>query len=165
VTIRGPLAIVLLIALLLSIAVNLTVAGFAFGRFSGFRPGGGGGGEIDRLVQFGVRAFPSEIQNSIMDGAKKRNEEIRTKLDAVQAARRQMFAAMRADPFDPAALEQAYADMRARSTELQQIGQEIMLDAVENASPDVRAKIKPPGGRGPGGAGPGPGPDGPPPPP
>jgi hypothetical protein len=158
VTIRGPLAIVLLIALLLSIAVNLTVAGFAFGRFSGFRPGGGGGGEIDRLVQFGIRTFPPEIQNSIIDGAKKRDEEIRTKLDAVQAARRQMFQAMRANPFDPAALEQAYADMRARTTELQAIGQDIMLDAVEHASPDARAQIKPPGGRGPGGgAGPGPG--------
>jgi hypothetical protein len=77
-----------------------------------------------------------------------------------------MFDTMRAVPFDPAALEQAYADMRARTTELQQIGQEIMLDAVEHASPDVRAQIRPLPMRGPG-SGPGapaPGQDGPPPP-
>jgi hypothetical protein len=166
VTIRGPLAAVLLVALLVSVGVNLTIAGFAFGRFAGPRGGGGGPGEIDRLVMFGIRAFPDEIQKSIMDGAKTRDAEIRAKFDAVQAARRHMLETMRANPFDPAALDQAYADMRARTGELQQIGQQIMLDAVEHAPADVRAKIRTPPPRGPGPGGPGaPAPDGAPPPP
>jgi hypothetical protein len=87
----------------------------------------------------------------------------------VQAARRQMFQTMRAVPFDAAALDKAYADMRARTTDLQAIGQQILVDAVSHAPDDLRAQIKSPPQRGPGRGGPGPdgppGPDTPPPPP
>jgi uncharacterized membrane protein len=141
-TIRGPLAIVLLIALVVSVAVNLTIAGFAFARFAGPRPGG----EIERIVAIGIRAFPPELQKAIADGSKAKRDEMKAKLDAVQDARRAMFAAMRADPFDPAALNAAYDDLRAKTADLQQIGQQIVADAVEHAPPDIRARIRPPRG-------------------
>jgi uncharacterized membrane protein len=141
-TIRGPLAIVLLVALVVSVAVNLSIAGFAFARFTGPRPGG----EIERIVAIGIRAFPPEIQKSIADASNARRDEMKAKLDAVQDARRAMFAAMRADPFDPAALNTAYADLRAKTADLQQIGQQIVADAVEHAPPDIRARIRPPRG-------------------
>jgi hypothetical protein len=57
-----------------------------------------------------------------------------------------MFEAMRADPFDPAALQAAYADLRARTGELQQIGQQIVADALAAAPADVRSRIRPPRG-------------------
>jgi hypothetical protein len=144
-TLRGPLAVVLMIALVVSVAVNLSIAGFAFGRFAGPRPPGPNG-DIDRLVQFGIRAFPPEIQKSILDAARDRRPEIKDKLDVVQDARRHMFDAMRADPFDPATLDAAYAEMRKGTSDLQQVGQEIMTDAVAKAPPEVRAQIRPPRG-------------------
>ncbi|HVY19319.1 MAG TPA: periplasmic heavy metal sensor [Bauldia sp.] len=145
-TIRGPLAVVMLVALVLSVAVNLTIAGFVFSRFAGPpRPGG----EIERIVAIGIRAFPPEIQQAIADGSKARREELRTKLDAVQDARKRMFDAMRANPFDAAALTVAYDDLRARTSELQQVGQQITADAIASAPPDVRARIRPPRGPGP----------------
>jgi hypothetical protein len=57
-----------------------------------------------------------------------------------------MFEAMRADPFDPATLDAAFADLRMTTTELQQAGQQIVADAVAEAPPDVRARIRPPRG-------------------
>lgn len=141
-TIRGPLAIVLLVALVVSVAANLTIAGFAFARFAGPRPGG----EIERIVAIGIRAFPPELQKAIADGSKAKRDEMKAKLDAVQDARRAMFAAMRADPFDAAALNAAYTDLRAKTADLQQIGQQIVADAVEHAPPDIRSRIRPPRG-------------------
>lgn len=142
---RGPLLIALFTALLVSVAVNLVVAGFTFSRFAGPRPGG----EIERIVAIGIRAFPREIQEAIAQGSKARREDVRTRLDGVQDARKRMFDAMRADPFDAAALNAATADLRTSTNELQAIGQEIVADAVAKAPAEVRLKIRPPPPRGP----------------
>ena len=141
-TIRGPLLIVLAAVLLLSLAANLVVAGFTFARFAGPRPGG----DIERIVAIGIRAFPPEIRKAIVDGSKAKRDEMKSLVDSVKEARQRMFEAMRADPFDPAALETAYADLRQKTSVLQEAGQQIVLDAVANASPEVRSRIRPPRG-------------------
>ncbi len=142
-TIRGPLAIALLVVVFLSLAANLIVAGFIVSRVAGPpRPDG----EIERIVAIGIRAFPPEIQKAIGDGSRDKRDEMKVKLDAVKDARRAMFDAMRADPFDPAALDAAYANLRAKTTDLQEIGQEIVADALTKAPADVRARIRPPRG-------------------
>ncbi len=141
-TVRGPLAVVLMVALLVSVAVNLTIAGFIFARVAGPRPGG----EVERIVAIGIRAFPPEIQKAIADGSKAKRDEMKARLDAVQDARRKMFDAMRANPFDPAALDAAYTELRARTADLQEVGQDIVADALAHAPADVRARIKPPRG-------------------
>lgn len=140
-TVRGPLLIALAAVLLVSLAGNLVVAGFTFSRF-GPRPGS----DIERIVAIGIRAFPPEIQKAIVDGSKARRDEMRARFDDVRDARQRMFEAMRADPFDPAALETAYADVRQKTNVLQEAGQQIVLDAVANASPEVRSRIRPPRG-------------------
>ena len=57
-----------------------------------------------------------------------------------------MFEAMRADPFDRAALDAAFADVRTETNDVQTIGQEIVAAAIADASPQVRARIRPPRG-------------------
>jgi hypothetical protein len=141
-TIRGPFAISLIVVAFLSLAANLVVAGFVVAHSIGPRPGG----DIERIVAIGIRAFPPEIRDAIMKQADSKRGEMRARLDDIQAARQRMFEAMRATPFDRTALEAAYADVRTRTNELQQAGQEIMLDAVANASPAVRSQIRPPRG-------------------
>ncbi len=143
-TIRGPFAVTLLVVLLVSLAANLLVAGFAVSRFRGPPPPGGG--EIDRIVALGIRAFPPEIQGDIRDQVRAHRGEFRAGLVAVQAARQQMFAAMRANPFDRAALDQAFANVRATTDEVQTVGQDIVAGAIAQAPPDVRARIRQPRG-------------------
>lgn len=141
-TVRGPLAVVLMVALLVSVAVNLTIAGFIFARVAGPRPGG----EVERIVAIGIRAFPPEIRKAIADGSKAKRDEMKARLDAVQDARRKMFDVMRGDPFDPAALDAAYVELRARTADLQEVGQDIVADALAHSPADVRARIRPPRG-------------------
>jgi hypothetical protein len=57
-----------------------------------------------------------------------------------------MFEAMRADPFDAAALDAAYANLRDKTAALQEAGQQIVAEAVAGAPADVRARIRPPRG-------------------
>ena len=142
-TIRGPFAIGLIVVVFLSLAANLIVAGFVVSRFAGPpRPGG----DIERIVAIGIRAFPPEIRNAIESASRDKRDELRARLDEVQTARQHMFDAMRADPFDPAALNAAYADLRDKTNALQEVGQRIVFDAVQKAPPRVRAQIRPPRG-------------------
>ena len=141
-TIRGPLAIGLIVIVFLSLAANLVVAGFVVSRFAGPRPGG----DIERIVAIGIRAFPPQIRDDIEAATQVKRDEMRARLDSVQDARQRMFDAMRADPFDGAALQAAYADLRAKTNDLQQAGQDIVFDAVAKASPEVRSRIRPPRG-------------------
>ncbi len=140
-TIRGPFAVTLLVVLFVSLAANLIIAGFVVARVAGPRPGGIG--EIDRIVALGIRAFPPEIQGDIRDQVRAHRNEFRAGLDAVQVARQQMFAAMRADPFDRAALDQAFATVRSTTNTVQAVGQSIVADAIAHAPADVRARIRP----------------------
>lgn len=144
-TLRGPLAVVIALALLLSLATNLLVVGFVGGRFFGphFGPPPGPGGEIERIVAIGARAFPPKIRDNIGKLAEGERDDMHARFDAVQEARQRMYAAMRADPFDRAAVEAAFADLTAKTDALQAAGQEIVLKALEQATPAERARIRP----------------------
>jgi hypothetical protein len=142
-TIAKPWAIALFAVLFLSVAANLLIAGFAAARFGGGpRPGN----FIERIVAIGIRAFPPSIQDDIMARTREQRDELRSLLDATDVARMRMFEIMRADPFDPTALDAAFVELRMRTTELQQAGQAIVAGAVAAAPPDVRARIRPPRG-------------------
>jgi hypothetical protein len=129
----------LLVLVFVSLAANLLVAGFVVSRFAGPGPAG----EIDRIVLLGIRAFPPEIQADIMDQMGAYRDEFRSRLEAVRAARQQMFEDMRAEPFDRTRLDRTFTDMRDKTNEIQAIGQRIIADAIANAPPDVRARFKP----------------------
>lgn len=143
-TIGRPWAIAILVLLFLSVASNLVIAGFALSRFAPPRPPRDN--LIERIVAIGIRAFPPALQDTIQEGVRAERDEIRIRLDAVQAARIQMFEAMRADPFDRAALDAAFADFRQRTEDLQEAGQAIVGAAVAGAPADVRADIHLPRG-------------------
>lgn len=141
-TIRRPLAIALLAVLVLSVGINLVIAGFAAARIFGPRPGG----EIERIVALGIRAFPPEIREAIAQSTRQQRDKFRALIDDTRGARMRMFEAMRASPFDRAKLEAAYAELRAKTNEVQALGQGIVAEAVAQAPPDVRARIRPPRG-------------------
>ncbi len=141
--IRGPLAIVFAVVLLLSVATNLVIAGFVVARLNSPPPAGN---DIERIVAIGIRAFPPKYRRRSRRPCGRSADDVRERVDAVKEARRKMFEAMRANPFDQAALEAAYADLRAKTNDLQEVGQEITLQAVANAPPDVRQRIRPPRG-------------------
>jgi uncharacterized protein (DUF2236 family) len=138
-TIGKPWAIAIFVALFVSVAANLMIAGFAASRFGGppRHPD-----LIERIVAIGIRAFPPAIRSGIQLRSDERREELRVLIDSVEDSRMRMVDAMRANPFDAAALEAAFADMRVRVTDLQAAGQEIVGEAIAAAPADARAQIR-----------------------
>jgi hypothetical protein len=139
--IRGRLAIVLLTVLVLSLAVNFVVAGFVIARSLGL----GRLGPVEQIVAIGARAFPGEIRRAIVAEALGDGAALRDDLAELRAARQRAFDAMRAEPFDRAALDAAFAEVRARTDRLQTTGQGIVADAVAAAPAEVRREIVAPG--------------------
>jgi hypothetical protein len=136
-TIRGPFAVVILIVLFLSLAANFLILGFAAARIGDLRQGA-----IERIIAVGARGFPKEIRAAIIAKAAAERDPLRAAFADLRAARQRMFAAMRAEPFDAAALSAAFADVRAKTSALQALGQDILGEAVAAAPADARAEIK-----------------------
>jgi uncharacterized membrane protein len=140
-TIRGPLAIILLVVVILSLAANFLVFGFVAARLSDIRQG-----NIERIIALGLRGMPAEIRRAAAAEAVEDRAELRQAFADLQAARRNMYAAMRAEPFDQAALDAAMAEVRSRTTAIQGMGQGLIAKAVAQASPQARAAIELPRG-------------------
>ena len=146
--IRGPFAVLLLLLLFVSLAANFLVAGFVVARTN--QPPALGPADVERLVSLAVRGFPPEIQRTIADTTKAKGPQLRAGLEAVQQSRQRMFDAMRAQPFNQATLDAAFADYRNATAALQKVSQDAVTQALAQAPADVRRKIRPPA------AGPGP---------
>jgi uncharacterized membrane protein len=139
-TIRGPFAYVIVGVLLLSLVANFLILGFAAARYRGFDEGAA----IERIVSLGTRAFPRDLRRQIGDALGRHRGELRDALRDVQDARRHMFEVMTARPFDRAALDDAFAEVREKTEILQRLGQELVGDVVAGATPDERSEIRPP---------------------
>lgn len=141
-TIRGPLAWIFAVALLVSLAANVLIAGVVLGHLHGPPPGD----DFEHIVGVMVRPYPPEIQKAIMEAARADRDELRLRLDAMGEARHKAFDAMRADPFDQAKLDAAHADIRGAADAMQQVIQRLQADAIAKAPASVRQAIRPPRG-------------------
>ena len=138
-TIRGKWSVAVLVALVLSVALNLFVAGFAVSRFQQFRHERGPG--IERMFGAFVTKFPREIRRGLHDELEAVQPEFTAAVKSMRQARTQMFEMMRADPLDKNALANAMTNVRNRASTVQQIGQGAVQRAIENADPEVRSRI------------------------
>lgn len=139
-TVRGPFAFVIVAVLIVSLAANFLVLGFAVARYHGFSEGAA----IERIVALGARAFPRDLRHQIGEQLGRHRGELRAALAEVRAARRHMFEVMTAEPFDRSNLDAAFAEVRAATDRLQALGQQLVGDVVEEATPGERAGIRPP---------------------
>jgi uncharacterized membrane protein len=139
-TIRGRTATILVAVLVISLALNffgagLIAAGIGFQRhLAGF----------DRTVMQLAERFPHEIRRAVAADLIARRDEGFKALDELRAARREAFAAMRAEPFDRMRLERAMAMVRAKTQTLQTLGQSVLAKVLSESSAESRAKIKAP---------------------
>lgn len=139
-TIRGRTAVVLVVILVVSVALNFFAGGIiAAGLYAQRHLAG-----LDRTVErFGER-FPPEIRRAVAGDLLARRDQAFKLVDELRAARREMFAAMRAEPFDRARLDRAMEVVRARTAALQAFGQAALASVLATASAEARARIKPP---------------------
>jgi uncharacterized membrane protein len=106
------------------VALNLAVAGLAVGAWFGDGPHRG----MPRDMSFGPfsealdDADRRELRRSLMDRA----GEFKTQREAARAEFETLLAALRADPFEPAAMTNALAAIEARNAERLQLGRSLI---------------------------------------
>jgi uncharacterized membrane protein len=131
-----PLAKRLSIALAVSIALNLLLAGVFVGRALHRRPPPPPEREMPALrgEREGRRA---PLRGLFREHA----DELREKRRAIGEARRKAQTALGAEPFDRAALESALEGVRKETVGSQEIMHRAIVEAAAKGSPDERRKL------------------------
>ncbi len=137
-TLRGKTAWAVVVLLLISLAINSFMGGYMLSRERLYRP-------FEERANFGVmRGLPKEIRNDIRKSFRDHRAELRGNRRALLNARAQLYAILRADPFDRAAYDKTAAEIRELLGEMAVVAEKIIGDTVEDIPADIREKIKPP---------------------
>jgi uncharacterized membrane protein len=125
------------IALALSVALNLGVAGLAVGAWLGDGPHRG----MPRDMSFGPfsEALDDDDRKAIRKALLSRLGEFREQRDAARAEFEALLVALRADPFDAGALKTALAALEARNAERLELGRSLIETRLIEMTPQERA--------------------------
>lgn len=104
----------LTIALVVSVSLNLLVAGLFIGHRLGGHPGRGGNPGLERLFA----TVPEEIRREVRRAMTADDEARQARRQALREARQQVSAALSARPFDPAAADAALTNLRAQGDQV-----------------------------------------------
>jgi uncharacterized membrane protein len=133
-------SIALLVVLGLSLAVNFFVFGFV--------AAGGWHHRSSRVEHYaaiaGLGRAPPPLRHRVEAALRDHHNETHDALQAVRAARRDIRAAMRAEPFDRAKLNAAFGTLRERVDKLQELIFGAVGDAIAATPAAERAQIRPP---------------------
>lgn len=132
---KGRPALVVVVALAASLAVNFVGIGYLSALMTReHRP-------PPPPMAFGLKPFPPEIRDRLIAELRAPNSPIRAGFAAAKAAREKTFAIMRADPLDETALAAAFAEERAAVSAMIAEGQQDLAKIVRTMPASVRAKI------------------------
>lgn len=125
------------IALALSVALNLAVAGLAVGAWLGDGPHRG----MPRDMSFGPfsEALDDTDRRVIRRALMERLGEFREQRAAARAEFETLLAALRAEPFDAAALKAALAALEARNAERLDLGRSLIETRLIEMTAEERA--------------------------
>ena len=125
------------IFLVLSLALNLFLAGVMVAWHLRPPPPPPQGPWFERMIQRMSTDLPAADRDILQASYQARKAELDRMDKDVQTARERVGAAMRAQPYDPAALEQAMAEARD--------AREPVVESVEQAVAEAAAKMSPEG--------------------
>lgn len=125
------------IALALSVALNLAVAGLAVGAWLGDGPHRG----MPRDMSFGPfsEALDSDDRRALRKALLARLGEFRGQREAARAEFQALLTALRADPFEAEALKTALAALEARNAERLDLGRSLIEARLIEMTPEERA--------------------------
>lgn len=123
--------------LMASLAVNLAVAGLALGAFV---RGGPGGHDMGRNLGFGPydAALLPEDRDRLRAAMRAKSGDLRSARAEAVTDMATVLSALRADPFDPAALDQALSQQMDHLSARMRLGSATMRDFLASLSPDER---------------------------
>lgn len=125
------------VVLALSLALNLAVLGMVGGALLR----GGPPGREDRDFGLGpmADALDRDDRRALRDAFAAAFPEARAGREALRGDFGALLQALRAEPFDPAALDAAFATIAARNAALLEGGRAVLADYLKALSPEARA--------------------------
>lgn len=127
------------VVLALSLLLNLLIVGLAGGAFvkgrelRDARPDAGG-------MSFVTRALPLQHQAEVRHEIRNRIDEMRANRDEIRVLRRDLAAALTAEPFDMGVVEDIFDRQRNILIGLAGAGHEIVIRQIETMDEDDRAR-------------------------
>lgn len=131
-------------ALLLSLGLNLFLGGVMAGRFFGPHDGADlelNPGKLRAGIERVLSVLPEPDAKVMRDMFEAQRGGLRERILALQAARKAVGAALKAEPFDAAAFTVAYETMQARTQDVQAVVHGVIKAAVPRLSAEGRAAI------------------------
>lgn len=126
------------IALAVSVALNLGVLGLALGN--AVHDMRHGPGDMVRAIGFGpfTDALRPEDRDALRAQFMARMPDFRAERKAMMADTQAVLTALRAEPFDPAALDAALTMMESNITQRMDLGRGMIADFIKSLSPEDR---------------------------
>jgi Spy/CpxP family protein refolding chaperone len=127
-TFTGRKGTALLVALIVSVCLNLLLAGVMVGG---------------RWHHGGPwwRDVPEEARPIMKQAFDAHKAEFDSQRDAVQQARQKVADILKVDPIDQAALDQALADLSQKSQAIRELGNTMMVEVAKQLPPEIRAQM------------------------
>jgi uncharacterized membrane protein len=130
--------IVLSVFLLLSVCLNMFIAGAVFtGRFMERR--------VEAAVARTMQAYPPELRRDVKRRLIAERGKLIPAVIALRQARQRMFVIMRADELDKEALAESMTDVREKTAVVLALLQGALADSLAAAPASERQKIEAPG--------------------
>ena len=127
-TFTGRKGTALLAALIVSVCVNLLLAGLMIG--GRWHHGGPWWREV-----------PEEAQPVMKQVFESHKAEFDAHRESVRQARQKVAEILKADSIDQAALDQAMAELSQQSQAIRQLGNTMMIEVAKQLSPELRAQV------------------------
>ncbi len=128
---HAPTARWVKVALILSLGLNLLILGIVGGAW--LSPDGPRGDRIDRAARdMGatpfIRALEPEDRRALFQAIRREEEPLRQNREELRLRFEALLASVRADPFDPWAVESLLQLQRSAATERQMIGERLLVE-------------------------------------
>lgn len=127
-TFTGRKGTALLAALIVSVCVNLLLAGVMVGgRWHGPGPW--------------WRDIPDEARPIMKQAFDSHKAEFDARREAVRQARQKVADVLKADPIDQAKLDEALGELAKQSQSMQDFGNSVMIEVAKQLPPELRAQM------------------------
>ena len=133
---------VILTTLIISVALNLLVAGLVAGRFifGPDRPHHLGMGP-ERMMQFDPSALDPTTREVLRHAFRQNNEAAKTMRRSLHKAQKEVRELLVDGSFDPEAMEAALLNLRTQMHQYQALRHKQMVDTLEQLTPEDRLRV------------------------
>jgi len=135
-TLTGRKGTVVVVAAIVSLCLNLLLAGLMIGGRWHDGPGRHGPGRGDLMA-----SIPEEARPLIKDVFDSHKTEFESHRAAIRQARQKVAELLKADPIDQARINQALSDLMQQTQAMQQFGNGVMIEIARKLPPEQRREM------------------------